>query len=814
MSAPLLLWIAAPASLLTLAGSTLQSLYLITAVTGIVLDILVFVTAYSAMLSRRKGAVVWLGVSYLGVGLLDTLHLVRLVASSPALSADNAPDALLYWLAARLLAALALLVYATLPVVPDVSRLRKRLAIAIMAAVVTTVAVLGSGKMPLILEQCHTTPFMTTLAAAALGLQLLTLLTLRLRREDLAGECQLALATSAALGFASLLFFVAQGRSATAGELLLSHGYAVAATLFLLHVTHNEALARPLQLLERQRQREQVTLNAAPDAILWIDTQGGILSANPGTERLTGYAPAELVGQNVSIFLPEPMRERHAGSIRQFFTQPHSRPMGSMDLKLMRRDGSFLPVDIALGHHIDDGEPHVIAYVRDLTDRKKLEDTLRHQATHDELTGLPNRWLFRLQLDQAIARATRRQERLAVVLLDLDHFKNINDSFGHAAGDALLVQVSQRIRGCLRHNDTLARLGGDEFAILLTDLTSREDAVFVANKLLASLQGVFDLQERSVYSSGSMGLAFYADDAQDCETLLRYADLAMYRAKQFGRGRYACYAQDMDLRLQEDMLVHARLKEALRTHALQLHYQPIVCVADGQMVGAEALLRWQDPELGHVSPARFIPVAEANGLIHPLSDWVLEQACLQIVQWCRNGTPLRVAVNFSAPQFRQPDLADRVRATLEKTGAQASLLEIEITESVAMEQPELAAQQIRALVALGCRVAMDDFGTGYSSLAHLKSLPVSKLKIDKQFLDGLPHDSNDATLTKAIIGLAQSLGMTLVAEGVETDAQLAFLRQHGCEDYQGWLFSKAMDAQAMSALLAKRAASPLLPVDG
>ena len=353
----------------------------------------------------------------------------------------------------------------------------------------------------------------------------------------------------------------------------------------------------------------------------------------------------------------------------------------------------------------------------------------------------------------------------------------------------------------LRENDTLARMGGDEFAILLPDLTDADEAVKVARKLLLVLQPAYQLQNQDVYSGASMGMAFYPRDAQDIETLLRYADLAMYEAKASGRGNYKLYAGDMDQKVHEDMRLHVRLKEAMATSSLRLHYQPQVDVHTNKIVGAEALLRWFDAELGHVSPERFIPVAESTGLILDLSDWVLETACKQIAAWTRAGTPLHVAVNVSAQQFRQHELPDKVSAALQRTGAQAAWLDIEITESVAMMQPDQARNQLEALVALGCHVALDDFGTGYSSLAYLKALPVHKLKIDKSFMDGVLTESNDAAITRAIIALAQSLGMTLIAEGVETAAQLAFLRQHGCEAYQGWLFAKAMSADDLTELL-------------
>ena len=403
---------------------------------------------------------------------------------------------------------------------------------------------------------------------------------------------------------------------------------------------------------------------------------------------------------------------------------PHPRAMGLMDLNLRRQDGRMLPVDISLGHWEDDGTPYAIAYIRDLTERKQLEESLKHQATHDELTGLPNRWLFRLQLDQALARAERSGLHVAVLFIDLDYFKTINDSFGHSTGDTLLVQAGARMRGMLREHDTLARMGGDEFAVLLADLVDPDEAIAVVNKLQASLQTAYFLKNQAVYSGASVGVAFYPDDTTTSETLLRYADMAMFQAKANGRGAYAFYSQDMDRSAHENMQLHTQLKKAMAKNELQLHYQPQVDVETGAIVGAEALLRWFDPVLGHVSPARFIPVAEATGLILPLSEWVLETACQQIAAWTRAGTPLRVSVNFSAQQFRQRDLPKKVHQALLRTGAQAQWLDIKITESMAMTQPEQAREQLDALTAMGCRIALDDFGTGYSSLTYLKTLPI------------------------------------------------------------------------------------------
>lgn len=811
LAVPLLWWVSHPTRQVVIEPSSFLFWHTVVELFAVVVAMLVFITGYRAILSARQGAVVLLGVAFLGVGLLDFLHTMAYAGMPDAVTANSPQKSIFFWLAARILAAISLLVYALLPAMPDITTLKKRMALAMTLALVGVLGYIGlrwPDRVPaLFVPGQGLTSLKITLEWMIIAVNVATLAVLWRRRKELIHECVMALGFAAALSAVSELFFTMLGVIDKDAANALGHAYKVAAYLYLFHATFNESLRRPLERIQAQHLREKVTLSAAPDGVLWVDHTGRILMANPSMEKLTGYATAELLGQNVDIFLPPHLRARHSESMQGYFTSPHPRAMGLMDLKLMRRDGHLLPVDISLGHWDDEGSCHAIAYIRDLSERKKFEESLRHQATHDELTGLPNRWLFRLQLSQALVRAGRSGLRVAVLFLDLDYFKTVNDSFGHATGDALLVQVGTRIRGVLRENDTLARLGGDEFAILLTDLADVDEAASVAAKLLLSLQASYRLQNEDVYSGGSLGVAFYPDDARDSDSLLRYADMAMYQAKQAGRGAYAFYSQEMDRRVHEDMQLHTRLKEALAHGSLKLHYQPQVDVRTGALVGVEALLRWNDPLLGNVSPARFIPVAEATGLILPLSDWVLDTACEQIAAWAQAGMPLHVAVNFSAQQFRQRNLPDKVHEALTRSGAQAQWLDIEITESVAMEQPAQAREQLNALVALGCSVALDDFGTGYSSLAYLKALPVSKLKIDQSFMKGIPDDAGDATISRAIIALAHSLGLTLVAEGVETQAQLDFLREYGCEVYQGWLFAKAMEASDLTALMLSRKVS-------
>lgn len=777
---------------------------------AVVVAMLIFVTGYRAIFSVRKSAVVLLGVVYLGVGLLDLLHTLSYVGMADVITPNTPQKSMFFWLAARVLAAGGMLVYTLLPRVPDVSLLKKRLAIAVMLSVVAVLGWLGlyrPDQIPaLFLAGQGLTDLKIQLEWLIVLIHLLTLGTLWQRRALLAQECLMALAFAAALSAVSELFFTQLGVRDQDAANALGHAYKVAAYLYLFHATFNEALRRPLERMTVQLQREELILNAAPDGILWIDTDGTILMVNPAMEKLSGFRADELKGRNVDIFLPEPLRARHGAHLRAYFHAPQPRGMGSLDLQLLRADGQMLPVDIALGHFQDEGQQFAIAYLRDLTERKKFEESLKHQATHDELTNLPNRWLFRLQLTQTLLRSARTGLRTAVLFLDLDDFKHVNDSLGHAAGDALLVQVSVRMRLALRENDLMARLGGDEFAILLTDLTGTDEAAAVATKLLAALEAAYRVNDQDVYTGASMGLAFYPDDATDSDSLLRFADMAMYRAKEAGRGTYSLYSKEMDKRVHEDMQIHTRLKEAIVQGALRLHYQPQVDVQTGAIVGAEALLRWHDAELGPVSPIRFIPVAEATGLILPLSQWVLETACLQIAAWAANGTPLRVAVNMSAQQFRQRDLPEKVTQVLQRTGAKAQSLLIEITESAAMAQPEHARDQLNALVSLGCSVALDDFGTGYSSLAHLREMPIDCLKIDRTFISEIA-DGQGGMFAETIIALGQKLGVGIVAEGVETPEQAGFLRGLGCPVAQGYLYAKPMPLGELMGWLQARAAS-------
>lgn len=773
---------------------------------SVVLAMLVFVTAYKAMLSPRKGAVVLLGIGFFGAALLLFLHLLVSFQAQTRPALANTAD--FYGLASLGLSIGSLWLYALLPPVPHVSRGRKQTAVVLMALVV---ALLGSVGLlwPDQLPHLHAGPGgasagrATVMGLLVLG-SVLTAFTYWHRRHRLARECIAALYFAAGLLAVSTLFLALFDLTQAPLAHVAWQGYRVVAFMFLLHATFHESLLRPLEHMEVQRNRESMVLNASPDGILWVNEQGDILMANPAMEKIAGYAPDELLGKNISVLLPPNLTQSHHKALANFFSTPFSRAMGSNRLKLRHRNGSLLPVDISLGHWEDDNGKYAIAYIRDLRERERFEESLRHQATHDDLTGLPNRWLFKLQLTQALSHAKRTDRRVAVVILDLDSFKMVNDNLGQACGDELLTQVSTRIRSQLRENDSLARLSSDEFAIFVPDLEDTDEALALADRLLTALDPAYELQTHAIHVGCSIGLAFFPGDATDSETLIRHADSAMHQAKLHVRGGYACYAPELDLRAHDHMMIHTRLKEALRHRQLQLHYQPQIDIASGRIVGAEALLRWHDVVLGIVPPSRFVPMAETSGLITALSDWVLEAACRQIAAWSEMGTPVKVAVNFSAHQFRTGKLPQKVAHMLALTGAPAHLLEIEITESVAMSKLMLAHQQLQDLVKLGCSIALDDFGTGYSSLAYLKHLPISKLKIDRSFIQDLPAHGSDVKIIHAIIALAHSLKLTVLAEGVETLEQLAFLQANGCMSYQGWLYAKALPAAEFTSRLQRR----------
>ena len=427
-------------------------------------------------------------------------------------------------------------------------------------------------------------------------------------------------------------------------------------------------------------------------------------------------------------------------------------------------------------------------------------------ANHDALTQLPNRTLLQDRIQQTLAHNSRHNQLAAVIFIDLDKFKVINDTLGHDVGDGLLLEAAARLVAGVRSDDTVARQGGDEFIILLSEISHPEDAGLIAQKLLDSLLQPFTIKGKELHISASIGIAIFPDDGSDMESLLKNSDIAMYHAKESGRNNYQFFSAKMNEQAAEKQTLISDLRRAVEHNELFLVYQPVVDMINGDMAGMEVLLRWQHPALGLISPAKFIPLAEESGLILPIGEWVLRSACEQLLEWQKQGYEVpRLAINLSATQFRQKSLADNIAVILRETGVEPRYIGLEITETMLVHNFEEVVDTLLKLSNMGLEISIDDFGTGYSSLSYLKRFPINKIKIDKSFVDNLATDPDDAAIVKAIIAMAGALQMKVVTEGVETKAQLDFLRQHGCEQYQGYVFSNPLPAAEIVAKLKRQA---------
>lgn len=432
----------------------------------------------------------------------------------------------------------------------------------------------------------------------------------------------------------------------------------------------------------------------------------------------------------------------------------------------------------------------------EIIERKRAEGNLKHQAHHDSLTSLPNRLLLDARLRHTIERAHRTGSQVAVLFLDLDHFKHINDSLGHATGDRLLAMVGERLLNCVRENDTVARLGGDEFVVVIEQISSSEEVTHLAQKLMEALGTRYEVQGQALFVSTSIGVSLFPHDGRDSETLLKNADAAMYRAKEKGRSNCVFYTRDLTVTSYDRVLLEGSLRQALDQEEFIVYYQPQISLIDGTITGVEALIRWDHPKLGLLPPSRFLPVAEESGLIIQIGEWVLKTACRQMQQWySSSGLELQqVAVNVSGKQIRRGDLVERVRKILQETECRPEWLELEISENFIMKETEPSIETLKGLRELGTHLAIDDFGTGYSSLSYLKQLPIDKLKIDRSFVRDLDQDPNDAAIARAIIAMGKGLQLTVIAEGVENEAQEQFLRGHKCDQVQGFLYGRPMSA--------------------
>ncbi len=534
-------------------------------------------------------------------------------------------------------------------------------------------------------------------------------------------------------------------------------------------------------------------LNSIGDAVICTDIAGNISFLNAAAEKMTGWPALEAKGKpgtEVLRILDSRSRQAIADPMEQAIESNQTGHL-PLDTVLVRRDGTTVQVeDSAAPIHDRDGQvTGAIIVLRDVSQARTLVLQMAHSAQHDALTGLPNRTLLNDRINKAIAISTRHHRKTAVLFLDLDNFKHINDSLGHHVGDRLLQSVARRLVECVRGGDTVSRLGGDEFVVLLAEVESMDEAASAATRMLRAVASVHSLDHHELQVTTSIGVSFFPADGEDAEALIMNADTAMYQAKENGRQRFQFYEPTMNIRAVERQALELGLRGAIAGREFELHYQPKVNLATRAVVGAEALLRWTHPVRGSVTPREFIPVAESCGLIQQIGAWVLRQACAQAQAWRGAGLPaITMAVNVSANEFRDETYLENLLATLAETGLDPNSLELELTESVMINRVESTISILKSLRDKGVKVVVDDFGTGYSSLSYLRNFPVSAIKIDQSFVRQIGTEGEDSAMVTAVIGMARSLNLRVVAEGVETQEQLRFLRYHRCDEAQGHYF--------------------------
>jgi len=591
--------------------------------------------------------------------------------------------------------------------------------------------------------------------------------------------------------------------SARTIELTISEFYFDEQRLFTVILRDITKRKRSEEALRESEERHRTLAENTYDLISEIDCDERYLYLSPNYRDVLGFAPGELIGRKVADQVYHEDCPAVKASFRRVFEH---RTIEQVIFRFIHKSGELRWFEsTGKTYRTATGESRVVFVSRDITERQRYEETIRHQAFHDALTGLPNRMLFKDRLALEIARAKRNKQMLAVLFLDLDRFKLVNDTLGHDMGDQMLKIIARRLVGYVREDDTVARLGGDEFTVLLPEILQAENAVKVARKILRAIREPVHIGVHELYISTSIGIALYPNDGEDAESLLKNADTAMYRAKENGKNNYQLYTAAMNAKAFERLAMENGLRRALDRNEFVVYYQPKVNMNTGKIIGMEALVRWQIPGRGLILPGDFIPLAEDTGLIVPIGEWVLRTACAQNKTWQDAGLPpLRVAVNLSARQFQLQNLVEVVSRILRETGLEPRWLELEITESVAMQNAEYTVKMLHELKDMGIQLAIDDFGTGYSSLNYLKRFPISKLKIDKSFVSEIGTEQDNEAIASTVIVLGQSLKLGVVAEGVETKAQYDFLRQHQCDEMQGYLFGKPVPPDRFEEMIRRK----------
>lgn len=566
------------------------------------------------------------------------------------------------------------------------------------------------------------------------------------------------------------------------------------------------ALGMLRSFVSRDHEQSNLKLAAAVfdsslEGIFITDTNGTILATNSASTRITGYTSLELIGQNPRLFKSDHHDEAFYAALWQA-VHLHNQWEGEIWNK--RKNGEIYPEWLSISAIKNETGivQNYIGIFIDISKQKEAERHLAYLAYHDQLTQLPNRDLLHDRLNMAVLQAKRTQQSIAVLFIDLDHFKYVNDTFGHSVGDKLLQEVALKLSTCLREQDTLARMGGDEFTVILQDFNNRQDVELAARRILDTLDTPFLVDHHALYVSASIGISFYPEDGSTASELMRRADTAMYSAKNDGRRRLHFFQSGMEGYSVNRVAMEQHLRQALVQNEFVVYYQPQIDINSGRIVGVEALLRWQRPGIGLVPPNQFIPLAEDTGIILPIGEWVLREACKQHKFWKQtHGINLRMGVNLSSHQFKQATLSTTIASILKETGMDATFLDLELTESVAMQDVYKSLRTLKTLKQFGVQISIDDFGTGYSSLSYLKQFPIDRLKIDQSFVADIATDPNSAAIVLAIIAMSHSLGLDVIAEGVETQEQFKFLKMHGCNEVQGYLLGRPMPADDFSIFL-------------
>lgn len=553
---------------------------------------------------------------------------------------------------------------------------------------------------------------------------------------------------------------------------------------------------RAAQQLGAREEHLRKIMDTIVDGIITMDQSGIIETVNPAAEQIFGYRPGELVGENVSILLPDTSTNSTGDfAFENLLNDASNTKNNRQEFIAKRRDNTLFPLEIAISSLKAAGRQLFIGALHDITERQLNESKLREMATTDPLTKMPNRTLFNERLKTAIDRADNGQSKIAVLFVDLDNFKNINDAMGHFTGDRVIQAAGERLQACVGKADTVAHLGGDEFSVILDNVADNAEIETIAKNMLATIANPFHVNGREIVTSGSLGVVPYPGSAENIDELLKNVDTAIHHAKRNGRANYQFYTSELSSDVQRRMEVESGLRHALENDEFELFYQAKVNLETRMVTGAEALLRWDSPSLGFVSPAEFIPIAEQAGLIVPIGNWVLRNACMEAARWMKlDHPPIQVGVNLSALQFLSGDLSANVQSCLDVSGLLPNLLDLELTESMLVENPEKTIRTLVELKKHGITISMDDFGTGYSSLSYLTRFPLDSIKVDRAFVMNLPDDKDAVAIARAIVSMSQQLGLNIVAEGIETHEQGEFLHGLGCHVGQGYFYSKPIPA--------------------